>query len=32
MTNTQNSCQPEYFRVVHPIEDVPEQKVWVRLR
>ena len=22
----QNSCQPEYFRVVHPLEDAPEQK------
>ena len=22
----QNSCQPEYFRVVHPLEDTPEQK------
>jgi hypothetical protein len=21
-----NSCQPEYFRVVHPLEDAPEQK------
>ena len=34
MATTQN--QPEYFRVVHPLEDVPEQsvtaKVWVRLR
>jgi hypothetical protein len=26
MANTQNSCQPEYFRIVHPLEDVPEQK------
>ena len=24
MANTQN--QPEYFRVVHPLEDAPEQK------
>jgi hypothetical protein len=24
MATTQN--QPEYFRVVHPLEDVPEQK------
>ena len=22
----QNSCQPKYFRVVHPLEDAPEQK------
>ena len=22
----QNSCQSEYFRVVHPLEDAPEQK------
>ena len=22
----QNSCQPEYLRVVHPLEDAPEQK------
>jgi hypothetical protein len=22
----QNSCPPEYFRVVHPLEDAPEQK------
>jgi hypothetical protein len=22
----QNSCQPEHFRVIHPLEDAPEQK------
>jgi hypothetical protein len=26
MATTQNSYQPEYFRVVHPLEDAPEQK------
>ena len=26
MTCMQNSRQPEYFRVVHPLEDAPEQK------
>jgi hypothetical protein len=26
MAATQNSYQPEYFRVVHPLEDAPEQK------
>ena len=26
MANTQNSYQHEYFHVVHPLEDVPEQK------
>ena len=26
MTCTQNSCPPEYSRVVHPLEDAPEQK------
>jgi hypothetical protein len=26
MATTQNCCQPEYFRVVHPLEDAPEQK------
>ena len=26
MATVQNSYQPEYFRVVHPLEDVPEQK------
>jgi hypothetical protein len=26
MTCMQNSCQPEYFRVVHPLEDAAEQK------
>ena len=26
MATMQNSCQPEYFRVVHPLEDAPEQK------
>jgi hypothetical protein len=26
MPYMQNSCQPEYFRVVHPLEDAPEQK------
>ena len=26
MATTQNSYQPEYFRVVHPLEDALEQK------
>ena len=26
MESVQNSCQTEDFRVVHPLEDVPEQK------
>lgn len=26
MATVQNSYQPEYFCVVHPLEDVPEQK------
>jgi hypothetical protein len=26
MATVQNSHQPEYFRVVHPLEDAPEQK------
>jgi hypothetical protein len=26
MECVQNSCQTEGFRVVHPLEDVPEQK------
>jgi hypothetical protein len=26
MATVQNSYQPEYFRVVHPLEDGPEQK------
>ena len=26
MECVQNSCQTEDFRVVHPLEDVPEQK------
>jgi hypothetical protein len=26
MTCMQNSCQPKYFCVVHPLEDAPEQK------
>jgi hypothetical protein len=26
MATVQNSHPPEYFRVVHPLEDAPEQK------
>jgi hypothetical protein len=26
MECVQNSCRPEDFRVVHPLEDAPEQK------
>jgi hypothetical protein len=26
MATTQNSYQPESFRVIHPLEDTPEQK------
>jgi len=26
MATMQNSYAPEYFRVIHPLEDVPEEK------
>ncbi|MGA3033211.1 MAG: hypothetical protein ABSD70_07995 [Terracidiphilus sp.] len=26
MATMQSSCAPEYFRVIHPLDDAPEQK------
>ena len=26
MASLQNSYEPQYFRVIHPLKDVPEQK------